>query len=389
MDDSYEKIDKITDEGRYAVLLKVEGESSGQKYAVKKFKESYVHCPYILELECLSLLCPYIVQAQSMVNVNGTVGVLLNLAEGDGIWLALQNILWKDLRVMFKQAILAVDYLHRCSILHLDIKPANFLAYKLEDQTLILKLIDFSLSVKAEKRGDSLYKDFDIDRTPDGYRCPEFSNDKYTDKHDIWSLGMSLLYMTIDFAKYLKNFGHYLSEENARTKKDYLLDQCEDDEFTDLIKHMIDENPDKRYSMKDIFDHNFMKGEIRINVMCEHSSSHDQEFTKWCSKKKIDTNRSKLAGIILNNNMELFDGLFSLKYDETLKKMIKWAVTLSLSGELINNYKDDSGSIVTLFLKNDRDVFFDTVLKVKSKFIYRKYSSVFSGEESGLIFLKD
>ena len=384
----YEYVNDIDSNGRYAILI--EASNDDKKYAIKMFKDEYKYCPYVLELECLSLSCPHIARGRSLVYVNDKIGVVLDLAEGDGIWLTMNEVSWNNKRKMFREAIIAIDYLHRCGILHLDLKPGNFLIYKekceSDDRILSLKVADFSLSVRAELKQGSLYKEFDLDRTPDAYRCPEFKNDKYTDKHDIWSLGMSLLYMSIDNEKYMGEFGDYLSEPDIRIKFKQLLNECKDSIFVDLIENMIESDPIKRFDMKDIFKHEFMQGIKHVELVQQVvKNNNSSSFQSWCKKKDINDNIVELANVILDTNDELFEGLFSVEYDKTLKKMTMWSVALSIAGELINNYKDESAHFSVLFAPKHLDAFLEIIHKAKKKFIYRKYRSVFEESKPSLI----
>ncbi len=387
-DNGYQYVDDICDEGKYAVLI--EASNNEEKYAIKTFKDEYSECPYVLELECLSLSCSYIVRGRSLVYVDDKIGVVLDLAEGDGIWLTMNDISWSNKKKMFREAIIAVDYLHRCGILHLDLKPGNFLIYKEKCESnnsiLSLKVADFSLSVKAEVREGSLYKKFDLDRTPDAYRCPEFKYDKYTDKHDIWSLGMSLLYMSMNGEKYMEEFGDYLSEADIRIKFKYLIDKCKDSIFVNLIENIIESDPIKRFDMNDIFKHEFMQGVKRMKQMKPAIKNNiSSSFQSWCKKNDIDSNKVELANVILDTNDKLFEELFSVEYDQVLKKMIRWSVALSIAGELIDNYKDESARFSVLFAPKHSDVFLKNTYKAKIKFIYRKYRSVFEEDKGGLI----
>ncbi len=410
-------ISDITDEGKYALLM--EASIDGKKYAIKIFKEEYRYCPYVLEMECLALSCPYIIKGRSLVYVDDKIGIVLDLAEGDGIWLTMNNIPLSSRAKLFREAIIAVDYLHKCHILHLDLKPGNFLIYRQKDneeeenemtmidggqastkktvrvaanetavESLSMKVSDFSLSVRGEIKNGCLYKKYDLERTPDEYLCPEFNHTKYTDKHDIWSLAISLLYMSIDNDKYMDKFGNYLTEADAATNLDYLINECNDTIFIDLINHMLEKDPAKRYSMSDIFQHEFMKGAERIDTKYSNRlvETKNDLFRSWCEKNDVDNAIIELANVILSKNDELLEGLFSIDYEKVLKKMIKWSIALSLADEMINNYKDASAHFSVLFSPKHSDVFFDITYKAKLKFINRKYISVFEKGSDGLMF---
>ena len=53
-----------------------------------------------------------------------------------------------DARILFKQMVEAINYLHKNKIAHRDLKPENFLF--LRKDSVNLKLIDFGLAIRWE-----------------------------------------------------------------------------------------------------------------------------------------------------------------------------------------------------------------------------------------------
>ena len=147
----------------------------------------------------------------------------------------------------FIQMVNAVYYLHHNNIIHRDIKPENILLGKKG----LLKLCDFGWAkeLNLEKRSTFC-------GTVE-YMAPEIvGSENYDYAVDVWSLGI-LLYELL--------FGH--SPFKAKNMKSVILniknheltfDKPISHECKDLIKRILNSNPQKRLKLKDILEHPFV-----------------------------------------------------------------------------------------------------------------------------------
>ena len=151
----------------------------------------------------------------------------------------------------FIQVVNAVYYLHNNNIIHRDIKPENILIG--EDNKI--KLCDFGWAKELTLENRSTFCG-----TVE-YMAPEIvENENYDYGVDIWSLGIllyELLYGHSPFkANNTKNVilnikSHELTLDD---KKKNISNSCKD-----LIKKLLNNNPQKRYKIKDILEHPFIK----------------------------------------------------------------------------------------------------------------------------------
>ena len=149
-------------------------------------------------------------------------------------------------KIIFKQLIEGLKYIHKKKVVHRDIKLDNILI----DLTNTIKICDFGVSRYFSK--DELM--FEHCGTP-AYISPEiFENNGYKGTGcDIWSAGVTLYYMLEGVQPFKANSIKEL--ENTIIKGDYKPLEEVSSEVNDLIKGMLQVNPKKRFGVDDILNH--------------------------------------------------------------------------------------------------------------------------------------
>lgn len=220
-------------------------------------------------------------------------------------------------RVKFYAAciILALDDLHSNNILYRDLKLENLLV----DDCGYLKVGDFSLS-KIMKTRD---KTFTFCGTPE-YLSPEIiKGEGYDRKADIWALGIIIYELLFGIAPFFNSDIMKLYENICFTKLNFperqpLTMHCED-----LIKRLLNKNPDERlgYSgAKEIKDHFFF---------------HDISFDDIYSKKLTAPISNQVKDPLAVSNFEQMFTSEEVRYsliEESDMKKIKEHI------ELFNNF---------------------------------------------------
>ncbi|KAF4471851.1 CAMK CAMKL GIN4 kinase [Fusarium albosuccineum] len=147
----------------------------------------------------------------------------------------------------FRQMISAISYCHSFNICHRDLKPENILI----THDLQIKIADFGMAALHQTDTHQL-------ATACGsphYAAPELlKNRQYRgDKADIWSMGVILYAM---LSATLPFDDPDIRVMMARTKKgQYEMPSFLSPEAEDLIKRMLQVNPDRRIALKDIWRH--------------------------------------------------------------------------------------------------------------------------------------
>jgi 5'-AMP-activated protein kinase, catalytic alpha subunit len=154
-------------------------------------------------------------------------------------------------RVLFKQIIEGIGYIHSKKILHRDIKLDNILL----DGKGRVKIADFGVS-KTVQKGEVMKEQ---SGTP-AYIAPEIIRDKgYKGfKADLWSAGVvlfALLYGTVPFkANNMKDL-HAQIMEARYNMKDEISESAKS-----LIRGLLNVDPHKRLSVTQVLQHEWLAG---------------------------------------------------------------------------------------------------------------------------------
>eukprot|EP01095_Lingulamoeba_sp_RSL-Kostka_P015444 TRINITY_DN7106_c0_g1_i1.p1 TRINITY_DN7106_c0_g1~~TRINITY_DN7106_c0_g1_i1.p1 ORF type:complete len:290 (-),score=42.93 TRINITY_DN7106_c0_g1_i1:255-1124(-) len=154
---------------------------------------------------------------------------------------------------IFYQMCVGVNYLHNEGIVHLDIKPDNFLVTSDNDE-LTVAICDFECAVSVKnKKKRHVCKTF-LYRSPECVQISNSSTDPYA--VDVWSLGVSFfLMLTSCFPfRYNDNVEEIIKIGNLdlQTK---LKQLNYSDSIIDLLYCMLEPVPANRYTTAQILDH--------------------------------------------------------------------------------------------------------------------------------------
>ena len=148
----------------------------------------------------------------------------------------------------FLQICSAIDYLHNTlNIVHRDLKAENLLLSASND----VKIIDFGLSRSFSSN--------DLMTTRCGSPCyssPEIIvGQAYSEKTDIWSLGIVLYYMATGSLPFIDSNIQKLFYKIVNENVTFPADLKIDNKLKDLICRMLEKNPDRRPSVHEILNH--------------------------------------------------------------------------------------------------------------------------------------
>ena len=279
---------------------------------------------------------------------------------------------------LFIQVINAVYFLHKNNLIHRDIKPENILLF----DNNIIKLCDFGWCVKLEEgqqRGTFC--------GTTEYMSPELVNhEEYSKEIDVWSLGVLLYEMVHGYSPFRPDKQDFNAKdviENIRLHK-LKFNNDVSEECKELIYHLLDEDPIKRYKIEDIFNSDFVKfyekrkygfpdqylfEKYKFKLSKVQTTIYSKNKNKNNQKYHISHNKSYSNNIITNNLEKIDDNLIedNLSTNEKNLGLIYTKknnnIPLSLSDINLNSYKSNSRRLK----KNNTSQYFHPLNIIENK----------------------
>ncbi|XP_018561124.1 ovarian-specific serine/threonine-protein kinase Lok-like isoform X1 [Anoplophora glabripennis] len=228
-----------------------------------------------------SLSHPFVINMKEIVETDDEVFLVLEYMRGGELnnrILSNVTLTESNVKFLFYQMVLAVQFLHAKGITHRDLKPENVLLSS-DDLETIIKVTDFGLSKITEED--------DMMKTVCGTLCyiaPEVLNAKipeYDKQVDVWSLGVILFYM---LSKKLP----FSSPDRTALGKliitgDYDMGNLSWNGVSylakDLVKRMLTVNPEKRITISAILSHPWLAKDLtmlyRVQLLLEEQKVSD------------------------------------------------------------------------------------------------------------------
>ncbi|XP_048021391.1 serine/threonine-protein kinase 10 isoform X2 [Megalobrama amblycephala] len=318
--DMWEIIGELGD-GAFGKVYKAQNKETGVLAAAKviETKSEEELEDYMVEIDILaSCNHQYIVKLLDAFFYDNKLSIMIEFCAGgavDATMLELDRGLQEpQIRVICKQMLEALVYLHSMKIIHRDLKAGNILLTLDGD----IKLADFGVSAKNTKtlqRRDS-FIGTPYWMAPEVVMCETMKDAPYDYKADIWSLGITLIELAqIEPPHHELNPMRVLLKI-AKSEPPTLEQPAKwSMEFNDFLKKALDRNPETRPTAAQLLEHPFVSSvktnrplrelvaEAKAEVMEEIEDNHEEgededpaDLTPAPVKDPSETSETSLYG---------------------------------------------------------------------------------------------
>lgn len=294
-DENPEEIWEIIGElgdGAFGKVFKAQNKQTGVLAAAKvidtKTEEELED--YMVEIDILAS-CDHqnIVKLLDAFYYESKLWILIEFCAGgavDAVMLELERPLTEpQIRVVCRQTLQALVYLHENKIIHRDLKAGNILLTLDGD----VKLADFGVSAKNTKtlqRRDS-FIGTPYWMAPEVVMCETSKDRPYDYKADIWSLGVTLIEMAqVEPPNHEMNPMRVLLKIAKADPPTLMQPSRWSPEFSDFLKRCLDKNIDNRWSAMQLLQHSFVSSVADSRPLRELIAEAKAEVTEEIEEHK-------------------------------------------------------------------------------------------------------
>ncbi|KAG7492804.1 hypothetical protein MATL_G00018520 [Megalops atlanticus] len=279
-------------DGAFGKVYKAQNKQSGILAAAKvidtKTEEELED--YMVEIDILAS-CDHhnIVKLLDAFYYENKLWILIEFCAGgavDAVMLELERPLTEpQIRVVCRQTLEALLYLHENKVIHRDLKAGNILLTLEGD----VKLADFGVSAKNTKtlqRRDS-FIGTPYWMAPEVVMCETSKDRPYDYKADIWSLGVTLIELAqIEPPNHEMNPMRVLLKIAKADPPTLMQPSRWSPEFNDFLRKALDKNVDNRWSTAQLLQHPFVSSVTDNRPLRELIAEAKAEVTEEIEEAK-------------------------------------------------------------------------------------------------------
>ena len=331
--------------GSYGCVKKVKHRQLGEIRAMKIVKKNSPSSQN--EIEILKKIShPNIISIYEIFEDSINYYIMTEYLEGGELFdmITKQHVLSEvDAAKILKQLLKGVNYLHNMNIVHRDLKPENIMLLKRNDSNYDLKLIDFG-TTKLFEKGESLTKFIGTSY----YIAPEVLKEYYNEKCDIWSCGVIMYILLTGYPPFNGNSNKeiYNSIKHERLHYDSEEWKYVSSEAIDLLKQMLEKQPDRRSSADACLNHKWFKV-MEVEEDRGQSKRNKNISIKAIQKMKNFVQQNRLKQAVL----QYISAQFNLKEEEERLRKVFMQFDPYKKGSISKS--DFRNTLVNLFGENE------------------------------------
>ena len=343
--------------GSFGKVIRVENLINKEIYACKKMIKKNIKDikSFNNEIDILSKCDhPNIIRLYEIIEGEKNINLIMEECKGGELFEKIQakngkKMTIKEVSKIFKEIMIAVNYLHNRGICHRDLKPENILFLNNEKNSPI-KLVDFGLGKIFGNYGNLYNNEMKCKVGTKFYISPEVIKGKYDQFCDIWSCGVILyLMLSGNFPFYGRN-DEEIYDKILEMKVEFPEKYWKniDKDAINLIKKMLC-NVSERLNAQQVLNH----------VWLQKNAPNSEGFILELNKKNIKNyyNSNKLKKSIINFissrlNDDEIEHLKNIFYEMDINK--DGSITLEEMQQCLSNmFKNNKNYIENLFNEID------------------------------------
>ena len=256
------EIGKKIGKGSFGEVYSGTVRTTGKKVAIKRVNKqkmfqygSYLVEAFFKELQCMRKCnCENSVKLYRNYETSHNYNIIMELCDGDlSLELAKKTEGYKvdEVRYIMSQINNAFRKLSENNLIHRDLKLGNILIKYIDDSKtkFIPKLCDYGFSKELDKGSTGTHLG-----TPATMAPEIMKNKKYDSKADLWSVGVIIYQLHFKSLPY-SGLNEEIILKKIKNKVPYK--EPEDPKLKDLINKLLVEDPAKRLSWNEYFNHPF------------------------------------------------------------------------------------------------------------------------------------
>jgi calcium-dependent protein kinase len=338
---------KMIGKGQYGTTFACTEKRTGKEFACKSISKKKLVAKDDIddvrrEIEIMHHLSgnPNVVSIKGAYEDSASIHLVMEMCEGGELFDRIEKLgcySERDAAKLARTIVGVVKFCHSLGVMHRDLKPENFLFVNKDDDCLLLKVIDFGLSVffkPGERFSEVVGSPY--------YIAPEVLCKNYGPEADMWSVGIIIYILLCGVPPFWAETDMDIFRQIMHGELDFSSDPWPNisESAKDLVQKMLVRDPKKRITPREALCHPWLSVDSEVPNKPLDSAVLGR-FTQFSAMNKL----KKMAFRVIAENLceeetarskELFetidtDGSGQITFEELKAGLIKFGANLAES----------------------------------------------------------